>query len=37
MLTVIEKVIYLQHLDDFSAVPTESLALIAAMAEECDV
>ncbi|UCD17578.1 MAG: cyclic nucleotide-binding domain-containing protein [Candidatus Zixiibacteriota bacterium] len=34
MLTVIEKVIFLQNIDIFSEVPTESLAALAAIAEE---
>ncbi len=34
MLTTIEKVIYLQSIDVFSDVPTEQLALLAAIAEE---
>ncbi len=35
-LTVIEKVIFLQNIDVFSAVPTESLAYMAAVAEEVE-
>ena len=34
MLTVIEKVIFLQNVDVFSEVPTEELAYLAAVAEE---
>ncbi len=34
MLTVIEKVIFLQNVDIFSDVPTEDLAYLAAIAEE---
>jgi CRP-like cAMP-binding protein len=34
MLSVIEKVIFLQNVDVFSEVPTEQLALLAAIAEE---
>ncbi len=34
MLTVIEKVIFLQNVDVFSDVPTEDLAYLAAIAEE---
>ncbi len=34
MLTVIEKVIFLQDVDVFSEVPTEQLAILAAIAEE---
>ena len=34
MLTVIEKVIFLQNVDVFSEVPTEQLAYLAAIAEE---
>lgn len=34
MYTTIEKVIFLQNVDVFSAVPTEQLAYIAAIAEE---
>ena len=34
MLTVIEKVIFLQNIDVFADVPTEQLALLAAIAEE---
>ncbi|MEE8577618.1 MAG: cyclic nucleotide-binding domain-containing protein [candidate division Zixibacteria bacterium] len=34
MLTVIEKVIFLQNVDVFSDVPTEQLAYLAAIAEE---
>lgn len=34
MLTVIEKVIFLQNVDVFEAVPTEDLAYLAAIAEE---
>lgn len=34
MLTVIEKVIFLQNVDVFSEVPTEHLAYLAAIAEE---
>jgi CRP-like cAMP-binding protein len=36
MLTVIEKVILLQNIDVFSEVPSEELALLAAVAEEVD-
>lgn len=34
MLTVVEKVIFLQDVDIFSEVPTEQLAYLAAIAEE---
>jgi len=34
MFTTIEKVIFLQNVDVFSAVPTEQLAFVAAIAEE---
>ncbi len=34
MLTIIEKVIFLQNIDLFSEVPTEQLASLAAIAEE---
>ncbi|MEE8577528.1 MAG: cyclic nucleotide-binding domain-containing protein, partial [candidate division Zixibacteria bacterium] len=34
MLTVIEKVIFLQNVDVFDHVPTEQLAYLAAVAEE---
>lgn len=34
MLTVVEKVIFLQNIDVFSEVPTEQLASLAAIAEE---
>lgn len=34
MLTVIEKVIFLQNVDVFSEVPTDQLAFLAAVAEE---
>ncbi|MCP4705202.1 MAG: cyclic nucleotide-binding domain-containing protein [candidate division Zixibacteria bacterium] len=34
MLTIIEKVIFLQNIDLFSEVPTEQLASMAAIAEE---
>lgn len=34
MLTVVEKVIFLQDVDVFSEVPTEQLAYLAAIAEE---
>ena len=34
MLTVIEKVIFLQNVDVFSDVPTEQLAYLASIAEE---
>jgi CRP/FNR family transcriptional regulator, cyclic AMP receptor protein len=34
MLTVVEKVIFLQEVDVFSEVPTEQLAYLAAIAEE---
>ncbi len=34
MLTVIEKVIFLQNVDVFSEVPSEQLAFLAAIAEE---
>ena len=37
MLTVIEKVIFLQAVDVFSEVPTEQLAILAAVAEETTV
>lgn len=36
MLTVIEKVIFLQNIDLFTEVPTEDLAYLAAIAEEVD-
>ncbi len=36
MLTVIEKVIFLQHVDVFSEVSTEQMAYIAAIVEEID-
>ena len=38
MLTIIEKVIFLQNVDVFSEVPSEQLAFLAAIAEEvrCD-
>ena len=36
MLTVIEKVIFLQNVDVFDKVPTEQLAYLAAIAEEID-
>ena len=34
MLSVVEKVIFLQNVDVFSEVPTEQLAYLAAIAEE---
>ena len=34
MLTVIEKVVFLQNVEVFAAVPSEQLALLAAIAEE---
>ena len=34
MLTVIEKVIFLQNVDVFEAIPTEQLSFLAAIAEE---
>jgi len=34
MLTVIEKVIFLQKVDDFSEIPAEQLAYLSAIAEE---
>ena len=34
MLTVIEKVIFLQHVDVFSEIPTEQMAYLAAIVEE---
>lgn len=37
MLTVIEKVIFLQNVDVFTEVPTEDLAYLAAIADEVDV
>ena len=37
MLSVIEKVIFLQAVDVFSEVPTEQLAILAAIAEETTV
>ncbi|MEM7678794.1 MAG: Crp/Fnr family transcriptional regulator [Myxococcota bacterium] len=37
MLTVIDKVIFLQNVDVFSAVTTEQLAFLAAIAEEIPV
>jgi CRP-like cAMP-binding protein len=37
LLTVIEKVIFLQAVDVFSEVPTEQLAILAAIAEEITV
>jgi CRP-like cAMP-binding protein len=37
MLSVIEKVIFLQHVDVFAEVPTEQLAYLAAIAEEITV
>ena len=36
MLTVIEKVIFLQNVEVFSDVPTEDLAYLAAIAEEVE-
>ncbi len=36
MLTVIEKVIFLQNVDVFAQVPTEDLAYLAAIAEEAN-
>jgi len=36
MLTIIEKVIFLQNIDVFSEVPTEQLASLAQIAEEVD-
>ena len=36
MLSVVEKVIFLQNVDVFSEVPTEQLAFLAAVAEEVD-
>lgn len=36
MLTVVEKVIFLQNIDIFSEVPTEQLAYLAAIAEEAN-
>lgn len=37
MLSVVEKVIFLQNVDVFSEVPTEQLAFLAAIAEEREV
>lgn len=37
MLTVVEKVIFLQNIDVFSEVPTEQLAALATIAEEVTV
>lgn len=37
MLTVIEKVIFLQAVDVFSEVPTDQLAILAAVAEETPI
>ncbi len=37
MLTVIEKVIFLQSVDVFADVPTEDLAYLAAIAEEIEI
>lgn len=37
MLTVIEKVIFLQNVDVFASVPTEHLAYLAAITEELEV
>jgi CRP-like cAMP-binding protein len=37
MLTIIEKVIFLQNVDTFTEVPTEQLAYLAAIAEEVTV
>ena len=37
MLTVIEKVIFLQAVDVFSEVPTEQLAILGAIAEETTI
>jgi CRP-like cAMP-binding protein len=34
MLTIVEKVIFLQNIDVFREIPTEQLALMAAIAEE---
>ena len=34
MLSIVEKVIFLQNVDVFSEVPTEQLAYLAAIAEE---
>lgn len=36
MLTVVEKVIFLQEVDIFEYTPTEDLAYIAAITEECE-
>ena len=37
MLTVVEKVIFLQNVDVFAEIPTEQLSYLAAIAEEAKV